>query len=79
VISLLECLQQYIVGRFMSIFSLYYRANTMILVSEICIVGHLISSVIFYVHFWGNKKLLQNIFWIPICNLETQKLNYTEL
>ena len=29
----------------------------MILVSEICIVGHLISSVIFYVQFWEIKKL----------------------
>ena len=51
----------------------------MILVAEICIVGHLVSSVIFYVQFWEIKKLVQNIFWIPICNLETQKLNYTEL
>jgi len=37
----------------------------MILVSGICIVGHLVSSFVFYVQFWEIKNLYKISFWFP--------------
>jgi len=38
------------------------HTNTMILVSEIFIVGHLVSSVVFYVQFWEIKTCSKYLF-----------------